>query len=420
MIERAVTAAALNLSLRASRTGIFRLGALVLAFGLPMAAPAQQSPFSPAIIVNDSVVTYYELAQRVLFLELLRAPGDLQTTAREALVNERLQQAAGERLGFVPDVDAIQIGMTEFANRAELELPAFIQAIGQEGVDAQTFRDFVSAGLTWRSIVQTRFGARSQVSEDEIDRAVALTASGSGALILLSELVIPLTADNQETLREEMIDLTEQLDGNLQGFSEAAGRLSAASTAGSGGRLDWRPLSALPPALRGLLLTLNPGDVTDPVPLGPAFAIFQLRAFEETEFVTPVVTSVEYAQVLIPGGRSAAGLAEAQDLRNMLDSCDDLYGVRPGGFTVETALVDELPTEVAFELAKLDEDEVSTDLTRQNGEVLVMLMLCGRSTELPEGSRDDVRQSLFFQRLESYADGYLEELRADAIITVVE
>ncbi len=79
-----------------------------------------------------------------------------------------------------------------------------------------------------------------------------------------------------------------------------------------------------------------------------------------------------------------------------------------------------MPTEVAFELAKLDEDEVSTDLTRQNGEVLVMLMLCGRSTELPEGSRDDVRQSLFFQRLESYADGYLEELRADAIITVVE
>ena len=56
---------------------------------------------------------------------------------------------------------------------------------------------------------------------------------------------------------------------------------------------------------------MDVGDVTDPVPLGPAIAIFQLRGLDETGFVSPVVTAVEYAEVLIPGGQSAEALAEA-------------------------------------------------------------------------------------------------------------
>jgi len=47
-------------------------------------------------------------------------------------------------------------------------------------------------------------------------------------------------------------------------------------------------------------------------------------------------------------------------------------------------------------------------------------MLCGRTTELPEGGREEIRQALFTQRLESYASGYLEELRAGAIIREAE
>jgi peptidyl-prolyl cis-trans isomerase SurA len=47
-------------------------------------------------------------------------------------------------------------------------------------------------------------------------------------------------------------------------------------------------------------------------------------------------------------------------------------------------------------------------------------MLCGRSTEVPEGARDQVRERLFQQRMAAYASGFLEELRAEAIITYPE
>ena len=91
--------------------------------------------------------------------------------------------------------------------------------------------------------------------------------------------------------------------------------------------------------------------------------------------------------------------------------------MRPDGFTRISQLIDEVPGNVALELARLDDNEMSFGLTGQGGEVSQVLMLCGRSTELPEGGREQVREVLFQQRLESYANGFMAELRAEAIIT---
>ncbi len=389
--------------------------ALVVSVSMGSAALAQ-GLFSPAITVNDSAITNYEIQQRIQFLDLLNAPGDLEEQAREALVNERLQQEVGAQTGLLATPDAIDQGMEEFAGRTNMSTEAFLGAIQNEGIAPQTFRDFVSAGITWRNIVRARFGPRAQVTEDEIDRALTLSSSESGAQISLAELVVPITPQNESTLRADMSRLMEEVDGSIGAFSEAARNYSASPSAQRGGDLGWRPLSAIPPQLRALLLPMNIGEVTDPVPLGPAMALFQLRGLQETGFVTPDVTALEYAQVLIPGGQSAEAQADAQELRDSLDTCDDLYGVRPGGFEIVTLPVADVPGDISLELAKLDANEVSTALTRNDGQDMLFLMLCGRSTELPEGGREEVRQALFQQRLESYAQGYLAELRADAII----
>ena len=391
--------------------------AAALALGLAGTAPVlAQGLFSPAVTVNDRIVTNFEIAQRARFLEVLNAPGDLVEQAREDLVNERLQQEVGERYGMLASVDQVEQGMTEFAARANMSVEAFLGAMQNEGVAPETFRDFVAAGITWRNIVQARFGPRAQVSEEEIDRALTLSGSDGGAQINIAELVVPITPENSEQIRTEMARLVDEIDGSIGRFSQAARNYSAAPSAQSGGGLGWRPLSSIPPQLRAMLLPMDVGDVTDPVPLGPAIAIFQMRGLDETGFVEPVVTAVEYAQVLIPGGQSAEALGEAAELADEIDTCDDLYGVRPGGFEIVTLPAGDVPGDIALELLRLDANEISTNLTRADGTQLLFLMLCGRSTELPEGGRDEVRAALFQQRLESYAAGYMAELRADAII----
>ncbi|AHM05470.1 Survival protein SurA precursor (Peptidyl-prolyl cis-trans isomerase SurA) [Roseibacterium elongatum DSM 19469] len=403
------------------RTTLFALFCLVVtgcAAALSgISTASAQSPFSAAARVNDSIVTYYEIGQRQQFLRVLNAPDTGAEDVLETLIDERLQNQAGERLGVVADEEQIETGVEEFAGRANMGAEQFVRALAQEGVAPETFRDFVAAGITWRNVVRARFGRDARVSEDEIDRALASGITTGGMRVRLAELIIPITPQNEANLTSELARLAADVQGSNTRFSEAARRFSAAPSREAGGLTDWRPLTALPPQLQQLMMRLSPGQVTDPINLGNAVGLFQLRGLSETPVGAPEVSSIDFLTVAIPGGRSPEALAEAQRLRDRVDTCDDFYGLMPGGFERVTQPVGEIPSDIAAALATLDEDEASLDVTRGDGTVLLFTMLCGRSFNVPETARDEVQQVLFQQRLESYASGYLQELRADAIIS---
>lgn len=396
------------------------LTALVLTLILAVPASAQSDLFAPVARVNDRVITQYELNQRILFFQILNAPGDLRQEALERLVQERVQLDAAERLGVEVTPEALEAGLTEFAGRANLTSEQFLQAVAGGGVDAQTVRDFVRAGIAWRSVVQGRFGPRTQITESEIDRALALTSNRSGVRVLLSEIFLPANTPERQASAQRRAAEISQIT-TIPAFAAAARRYSAAPSAGRGGRMEWIPLSNLPPAVASQVLALAPGQVSAPIPVPNAIALFQLRALEETGAPEAEAVSVEFARYFIPGGRTEATLAEARSIEARVDTCDDLYGVNLGQ-PEERLLRDTLPMaeiqgDVAMELAKLDEGEVSTALVSGDGQALVFLMLCGRTPAINvDVSREQVRANLRNQRLASYADGYLAELMADAVI----
>ncbi|CUH61101.1 peptidylprolyl isomerase [Thalassobacter stenotrophicus] len=394
--------------------GGLTVGALSLTTSTAIAQSA--NPFAAAATVNGTVVTNFQVQQRVLFLTLLRSPGVSQEAITDALIDEALQLQAARSAGVTLSPEELEAGIAEFATRTNLEPDALIAALGQEGVAAETLRDFVRNGALWRSLVQQRFGPRAQISEAEVDRALALASERGSARILLSEIALPLTPE----LSEENEALANRLSDTINSpaaFAAAAQRYSAASTAPRGGRLDWVPLGNLPPQVVGQVLTLAPGEISAPINLGPFIALFLLRDLEELSATPPETLAVEYAEVLIPGGRTETALLAAQDLRDSVDTCEDLYGQDLSGLspvTRQSVLQSELSQELALELAKLDTHEVSTMLSTDTD--LRFIMLCGRSSEIAEGARDQIRGQLRQQRLVSYADGFLDELRADAVI----
>lgn len=387
-----------------------------LAFG--SAPVSAQNLFAPAIRVNDAVVTVFELDQRTRMLNALNAPGNPETLAREQMIDDRLRIQAAEAAGISPSTEEVLDGMTEFAARANLTREEFIQALDAQGVAEQTFRDFVRAGLSWRLLVQARFTGRVNLSEDEIDRA--LGASGASSVrVLLSEIIMPAPPQQADAVRARAARISE-ITSEAE-FSAQARQFSATASRGAGGRLPWQNLEDLPPVLRPLVLALAPGEVTDPLPIPNAVALFQLRDIEETGFTPPTYAAIEYAAYYLPGGRSDATLAQARVLESRVDRCDDLYGVaqgQPEEVLERQALPPaDIPTDIAFELSKLDPGEVSTALTRSNGQTLMFLMLCGRTSEINEDvDRDQFALGLRNQRLASLAESYLSQLRADARI----
>ncbi len=395
--------------------------ALLTAAGLSLClvaqgAAAQDNLFAPRLIVNDRVITNFEVQQRIQFLKLLRAPGDPEEQALDALIDDKLRLQAAEAADVKITEEQLTQGLTEFASRANLSAEEFTAAIGEVGVAPETFRDFVEAGVVWREVVRKKYGGSARPTGVEIDRALTNMTRTAAVRVLLSEIIIPAEPGREAEALELATRLSADIDSE-GGFAAAARQYSASPSGQRGGGIDWLPLANLPPALAPLVLALQPGEVSDPLPIPNAVAIFQLRALEETNEPAPDGVEVEYAQISLPNDDQA--LQTAARLTAATDTCDDLYsaarGTPPDQIRRQTLPMAQVPQDVALELARLDAGETSASLV--SGPARQFIMLCQRRaiTETPP-ARNEIGQQLLNQKLGGLADGYLADLRANAII----
>ncbi len=399
---------------------LFAILAAASFLAAPYGPARAQGLFQPVVFVNDKAVTQFELDQRIALLEALNTSGDLEELALDSLINERVQLDVTERKEYILTEEQISAGIEEFASRSNITGEELLNKLAEEGVDPLTFRDFVVASLSWRELVQTEFRDKSLVGDTDVALARAQIDPRSKAQVLLSEIFLPMNTPEAVAQSTELADRIRQIS-TVEEFSQAASTVSIGQSREVGGQVqDWVPLANMPPPVASMLLSMKPGQVTEPIPITNAIAIFQLRGLREGDIANqPSV--LDYAIYYIAGGRSEAALQRAAKVRAAVDRCDDLYGIAKGepASTLERHSLpqSEIPSDIALELGRLDANEVSTNLTRANGQTLVFLMLCSRVPKVNAEIDDkDIRQSLVNKRLAAFASQYLAKLRADAII----
>ena len=390
--------------------GLLAAGLLFASSGFAQA----QSRFSPAIQVGDAVVTRYQIDQRTRFLALLRAPGDPRELAKEQLINEAVQQSAAADAEIEITPEEVQGGVAEFAARANLTSDQFVAALAQNGVQAETFRDFISAGVAWRSYVRDRFGETARdLPRDLIGRTLAETGTEGGLRVLVSEVLLPASTPETAAASRERATRISSLNDETE-FAAAAREFSVASSSARGGELNWVAVEGLPDEIRPVIEGLIPGQISRPIELENAIGIFLLRDFERATTGAQDNLSVDYALFITDGDQSIAA-ATAREV----DVCDDLYGVARGlpedRLIRETVPTRDLPADIRAELAELDQNEASTALTRSGRSAV--LMLCERKPAL-ESTVDFeiVGNRLLNTRLGTLAADHLADLRASKTV----
>ena len=408
-----------------------------------------QSDFSPVILVNDAVVTNFELDQRIKFLTLLQFPGDIQAEAEKGLIEDRLRLRAAKSLGVTVSAEQINAGMAEFAGRANLQTEQFLQAIGEGGVEPESFRDFVEAGLAWREVVRARFAGRVAVSQAEIERAISADSGrGAGTQVLLSELYIPARAGGVGKATAEAKKIAEAATSE-SAFAEAARTRSAGISRLDGGRVDWIPASNLPPQVAAAISKLGQGQVSEPVPVPGAIALFYVRGMRDGGDLGKASIFVDYAEFSLP---AATAQADAARIRSETDTCDDLYtqasGLPADQLRRRTLPRGQLPADVGAVIDGLDANELRVI---QRGAASVLVMLCARNASLAANAIDpvvppvnpvtgttgtldgtpaindsfglgqgpsasQVQEELTNRKMAQLAEAYLAELKAEAII----
>lgn len=409
--------------------------AATITLGAPLAGSAQNL-FEPVVYVNDGAVTRYEVEQRLRFMQLLGAPGTSPAEAEEALIDDRLRLHAARLYGVEPSESGLQTGLDEFASRAGMDSEQFTAALAQAGVEPQAFRDFVKAGIVWRGIVGQRILPMIKVSDAEVDQELKRRIETPVITrVLMSELIIPAPEGREEAAMALAIRIAQSRPGADQ-FAAAARQYSAAPSAENGGRLEWVNLDNLPPSLRPIVLSLQPGQTTQPLTVPGAVVLFHLRDQAGTLRPGAREQVLDYMTLRMGSAPEAAALAAR------IRHCDDLY-VQAGPQAAaqvrrQTAPQGAIPALIATQLASMDPDEASVV---NYGNAADVLVLCARqpallanaeprmpvTAETPDSAeaapgpagvpdRESVRSELFNRKANAAADAYLAELRADAVI----
>lgn len=403
--------------------------------GAPQLAPARpQFQLSDGIIatVNDAIITGFDLRQRMLMLiamsQIEPTPENLPALQQQALnnlVDERLQAQEIANFETLVITDAeVNEEIAAMAQEAGVTPETYLQYLEQGGIRPQSLREMLRTQIGWRELVGGRFGSRARVSRAQVEEAMRQQAEAAAKpQYLIGEIYIEAArVGGQQAALSGAQQLVAQI---VQGapFQAVARQFSAAPSAVRGGDAGWIVQGTVQPALQQALDELQPGQLSNPIPVEGGVYIIYMR--DKRSGAATSLVQMKQVMIEVPEGAPAADVAAAtqrlQALRpqltcdNMLERARSEAGLL--GSDLGEADVQNLAPQFQQVARSAEVGTVSTPVRTPLG--VHLLAVCGRRLGGPEApSYQEVEFRLRNQNLSMLARRYIRDLRADALIEV--
>ena len=364
------------------------------------------------IQVNNSVITQFELDQRAKFLGVLKFADNHSELAQTQLIEERLKQSEAQKLNISASDVEIEDALTRFASRANLTVKEFNKELKRIEIYPDTFRSYVETEVIWQKLVNKKFGAQSSVSNLQLQRAKSISKFEDTIQVLLTEIIIPFSTDDRSE-KENLANLLKQIRSKEE-FSNAAHKHSKAPTATVGGRVKWQNFDRLPGIIKPLILGLSPGQVTEPIMLTKAIALFQLRDIREIKTDRTQLELLDFVKV-------KSDLKYLLFVQDNFHNCSDLEAIIEDQtevtLTRKKLLSDEIPNTLVPVLDKLDQNE--SEIIVEDGQSQLVIM-CERNNQLNSTAQtlEQDKNVLQSNRLKHLARSFLETLKDNARIVI--
>ena len=364
------------------------------------------------IQVNNSVITQFELDQRAKFLGVLKFADNHSELAQTQLIEERLKQSEAQKLNISASDVEIEDALTRFASRANLTVKEFNKELKRLEIYPDTFRSYVETEVIWQKLVNKKFGAQSSVSNLQLQRAKSISKFEDTIQVLLTEIIIPFSTDDRSE-KENLANLLKQIRSKEE-FSNAAHKHSKAPTATVGGRVKWQNFDRLPGIIKPLILGLSPGQVTEPIMLTKAIALFQLRDIREIKTDRTQLELLDFVKV-------KSDLKYLLFVQDNFHNCSDLEAIigdqTEVTLTRKKLLSDETPNTLMPVLANLDPNESEIIVADGKSQLVIM---CERNNQLNSTAQtlEQDKNILQSNRLKNLARSFLETLKDNARIVI--
>lgn len=417
------------------RSRAFPGAALLIAasIGLSAALPQPvrgQEVMRIAAVVNDDVISIYDLAARINIVvassnltdapELRRqiAPQILRT-----LVDEYLQIQEASRLDIAVGEKELNFAISQIEKNRGIGKGEFNNYVNSLRLDRDAIIAQIKAEIAWSKVVTRRLNAAISVGEDEIDEALARLESSRGQPEnRVAEIFLSIESPEQEReIMKAADNLVAQLRQGAQ-FAGIARQFSQSATSAVGGDIGWVIAGQLPGVIDGVLPGLEKGEISDIIRTFDGVHIVKLLDRRTVLTADPMNTRLKLAQLIIDDiaadpelmqEKLARAHGESKSCADMLRLSADFVSPQSGDLG-ELSLGD-MPLDLRQAVHQLEAMALSAPLPFANG--FRILMVCSRDeAKVDVPSRDAMRQIIGNRRLELQARRYLRDLRRSAFV----
>ena len=411
------------------------LGALlVVALG---SAAHSQSVQQVAAIVNDDVISTYDLDQRI---KLVLASSGVQPSSDiidrvkqqilRTLVDERLKLHEAEKNKVTVSDDDVTKAIDDLAKRNNLPKGAIEQMLDHAGVAMDTLRQQVRADTAWNKLILEKYSSRVFVSDADIDAELKrLMDSFNEEQYEVSEIVLNVNDQkDDEDVRRTAQRLLEQMQKGTP-FNAIAQQFSQSPSAAQGGDLGWLLPEDLDPEVAKNVVKMVPGQVTPPIRTSTGYHIIALRSRRKGSDGEPgQLISVTLKQVFIPVSREhttaevTAARGKLEAVRTRINGCAHLDSLADGSQII-TSDLGKIPFQQIAPFFRstvmgLEPGQSSAPVEGPAG--MHVLVMCDR--EMTEGvkakppTREEVENKLWAEKMAGLERRYLRDLRRDSVV----
>lgn len=261
---------------------------LAIAVVCPIPAAAQGVQ-RIAAVVNEDVISAYELNQRVLMVMVTGKIPDTPENRRRLssqilrnMIDEQLQLQEAKRLNIRVSDEEIDKVLGRLNEQNELPAGSLEKILGRANVDLNVLRTKLRADESWDKIIRNQLRQQVFISDEDVEEELKrLNAVKDLPQHRVAEIFLPVdNPDNEKQVLELANRLIQQTRKGAK-FSALAREFSQSASAAVGGDLGWVTKGQLDTELENTIAGMSKGQIAGPIQtLAGYYILFMIQEFD--------------------------------------------------------------------------------------------------------------------------------------------
>ncbi|MFS0736782.1 peptidylprolyl isomerase [Sphingomonas sp. 1P06PA] len=385
-------------------------------------------------IVNGTIITDTDIDQRLALVAAANG-GNIPAEERERLrlqilrnlIDEALQiqEARGHDITISPE--EINQTFNRVAGNFKREPRAFGAYLKEIGSSEASMKRQIEGELAWRRLLSRRVEPFINVGQEEVEGVMARLNAAKGAQeYRIGEIFLSATPANDGEVRANADRIVDQVRKGAS-FVAYARQFSEASTAAVGGELGWVRAEQLPSQLAEVAQSMQPGTISQPVPLPGGYSIIAVIDKRQVLTADPRDAALNLKQVGIEFPKGTTQAQAGPRVEAFAKAMSEIQGCGKadevaksiGAEVVDNAevRVRDLPAPLQAMMLELNVGQATRPFGSLDDGVR-SLILCGRDDpQAANGpSFDQILARMEEERVNRRAQRYMRDLRRDAVV----